>query len=86
MKKKIVISESQLDKLLNEAYPEKFLRTLMQKFYQEARNGIKIPPEEEIKYYKKQIRDNPDFPRYRDSLNRYIKMLESKLITKRREK
>ena len=33
---------------------------------------------DEIRYYENEIKGNPDFPRYRNSLNRYIKMLNSK--------
>lgn len=43
----------------------------------------KISIKEEIKYYKKQIKLSPGFPRYIDCLNRYIRMLGSKLNTRR---
>ena len=38
---------------------------------------------DEIRYYKKEIEGNPDFPRYIKCVDEYIRMLRSK--TKRKE-
>jgi len=50
--KKILITESQLNKVLAEAYPDKLVRVLINKFnFNEEGTGYKGLPETEIKYY-----------------------------------
>jgi len=49
--KKIIVTEAQLSKVLSEAYPEKLIRSLINKFYQDGKGGYRKLPEGEIKHY-----------------------------------